>query len=113
MPELLPCPRLHPHGLHIRPHLLILRLLAPKACDEQERLIDIELMQSIAEADGRAVLRRLGIYRDAAMFLVGAGWDVPLLRVACRLVTSEEGISQPFFKQQAMALHLACLNERR
>jgi hypothetical protein len=64
------------------------------------------LAERIAEIDRRAVFGGLGIHRHAAMAQVGRGGDVPFLRVTRRRVSVKKRITDPGFKDQAVALHL-------
>jgi len=98
-------------SLNIGPGFLCRRLLSPKTCDEQERLINIKLTKCIAKADRRALLRRLRIHRDAAVVFVGARRNVPLLGVARWFIAAEKGVAQPFLEQQAMTLHFTTIPE--
>lgn len=81
-------------------------VLPPVADHENEWFGDVELPQRIAEIDGRVILGSLGVHGNSAMVFVGRGGNVPLLRVAGRLVAVEKRVVHPGFKNEAVLLHL-------
>lgn len=83
---------------------LFVALLSPETHDEDKGLGDFALAEGVAEVDGRAVFRGLGIYGHAAETLVRRGGDVPFLRVAGGLVAVEKRIAHPLFQDEAVLL---------
>ncbi len=87
--------------------------LLPVADYEDEGFVDIELPQGVAETDGGLVFDRFRINRIAAVVEVDLGGDIPLLRVAGRLVSFEECIAHPLLKHQPVMLHLRGAERRK
>jgi len=83
-----------------------LTVLLPKSNEQNERLGNVVLAEGITEANRGAIFGGLGVHGDAAVPEIGGGGNVPFLRVAFRLVAVEESIANPFFKYDAVLLHL-------
>lgn len=81
-------------------------LLPPVADHEEERLVDFELAECIAEIHGRAVFGGFRINRHLAVEWIGGGGDVPFLRVARRRVAVEKRVAHPCLKNEAVQLDL-------
>lgn len=82
-------------------------VLLPITDDEPERLLNVELTQSIAHIDGAFIFRGFGIDRNAAESFVGTGRNIPFLRRRIGRVAVEKCIANPLLEYQTVILHFA------